>query len=319
MKTLHVLFLIVFLALGSIGYGATFTVTSLMGNDYSCAANGTNTNVCLVAGTLGWAISSANANAGADIINFNLPSGSNIDVQNPAWLLITEGNLTIDGTSGPMAAAWTGAGSCNPIIQITCGFSNGFDINGVAGVTIRGLVFNMQGNCVTFRGAGVTSGGVQGCWAGLTLAGNAASANIAQQAIQISGGASGVIIGGNNCALRNVLLANNNGGIYCDNGDNNTIIGNYFNTNAAGAAHVSPGGGQAAIRMVNGSTGNIIGTNAAGEGNVITINNGQAGIFLESASNNTIIRNCIIGFASNGTTATPAFALTTDHGINVNA
>jgi parallel beta-helix repeat protein len=317
-----VLSIYIFLIFVKISYAATYVVSSTAGNDYGCGGtpNGTNTAIPGCAGyanTLGWAIASANANPGPDVIEFNLPSGTIINVANPNWLLITDGNLTINATTGSMAAAWAAAGSCNPIIQITCGFSNGFDVNNVPGVTIRGLAFNMQGNCVTFRGAGVTSGTVAGCWAGLTLAGTATSANIAQEAIKLQN-CTGVIIGGNSCALRNVLLANNNGGVYFDNADNCTVIGNYFNTRYDGTANIF-NGGQACIRMQNGSTGNIIGTNAAGEGNVLTINGGQGAIFVESGSNNNIFRNNILGFAANGTTATPVAALGTAHGFNIDA
>ncbi|MBX9853256.1 MAG: right-handed parallel beta-helix repeat-containing protein [Cytophagaceae bacterium] len=301
--------------------GATFTVTITTGNDYSCGGFPTATNngvpTCpAMVGSLGWAIASANANPGADIIDFNLPTGTIINVPNPNWLIISDASLTINATINGMAAAWAAAGSCKPILELSYGFSNGLDINGVAGVTIKGLVLSTGGNAITFRGVGVTSGAVQGCYIGLNLAGTA-TGTVPQQGVQVTTGASGVIIGGNTCALRNVFIANNNGGVFFDNGDNNTVIGNYFNLNAAGTAFVNPGGGQACIRLQNGSTGNIIGTNNAGEGNVMTATSGQACIMVESASDNTTIRNAYIGFAANGTTALGGAG--TSHGIQINA
>lgn len=295
---------------------ATFTVTNTGGNGYSCTPNGTNTNVCLATGTLGWAISSANLNPGADIIDFNLPLNSVIVVDNPNWLLITDGNLTINATIGAMNTLWVGAGSCRPIIQITCAFSNGFDINNVPNVTIRGLVLNMQGFAITYRGIGVTSGTVQGCYGALNFAGTAATPNIPQSSVQIINGANGVLVGGNSCELRNVFLGNNNGGVSLENGDNNIIRGNYFNTNAAGTAHISPGSPQAAIRLQTGSTGNLI------EDNVVTLNTGQGAIYIQSGSNNAIIRNNLIGFAVGGVNTIPnAFPTQhgTTHGILVDA
>lgn len=303
-------------------YGATFTVTMINNNDYGCGGtpNGTNTAIpaCVgYAGSLGWAIASANANPGADIIDFNLPSGSTITVANPAWLLINDA-VTIDATINSMAAAWAVAGSCNPIIELSYGFSAGLDIR-VAGCTVKGLIINTGGNAISFSSIAVTSGNVQGCWTGLNQTGIALG-TVPQQGVNINTGASGIIIGGNSCALRNVFLANNDGGVYFNNGDNCTVIGNYFNTRYDGTAHLDPGGGQACIRMVAGSTGNIIGTNAAGEGNVFTTSDGQAAIFLEAASNNNTIRNAIIGFAANGTTGAPAaLASYPDHGIRADA
>ncbi|HXB11718.1 MAG TPA: hypothetical protein VNZ45_07015, partial [Bacteroidia bacterium] len=211
-----------------------------------------------------------------------------------------------------MAAPWATAGSCKPIIEIDYGFSNGFDIR-VAGCTVKGLIINTGGTCISFSTAAVTSGTVQGCWTGLNQAGTA-TGTVPQQGVSITAAASGILIGGNSCALRNVFLASNNGGVFLDNAANNTIIGNYFNTNAAGTAFISPGSPQSCIRFQNNSIGNIIGTNAAGQGNLLCINNAQA-IYNQAGCNNTQIVNNKINTDLTGNTMMPAAGAT--HSIHV--
>jgi hypothetical protein len=314
---LRILLMIVLLGTGVLSSRATtFTVTQTANNDYGCGGtpNGTNTAIPACggySGSLGWAIASANANPGVDIIDFNLASGALITVANPAWLLITD-VVTIDATINSMAAPWGVAGSCKPIIEINYGFSNGLDIR-VAGCTVKGLILSTGGTCISFSGATVTSGFVQGCWTGLNQAGTAAG-TVPQQGVTINTAASGIIIGGAACALRNVFLASNNGGVFLDNATNNTIIGNYFNTNAAGTAFVSPGSPQACIRLQNNSTGNIIGTNTAGQGNLLCINNAQA-IYNQAGCNNTNIVNNKINTDLAGNTLMPVSGAT--HSIHV--
>jgi parallel beta-helix repeat protein len=275
-------------------YGATFTVDNIgnnTNNGGACNPNATNTLVCAgfqsgpTSGSLAWCITMANSTPGADIIDFNLPTGSNIAVSVPGWLLITD-QVTIDATINGMAAAWAAAGSCKPIIEINYGFSNGFDIQ-ANNCSIKGILFSTAGNCITFSTATVTSGSVKGCWFGLNQLGTA-TGTVPQQGIRVMSNASGVIIGGTTCATRNVLLGSNDGGILFDNGDNNTVIGNYFNTKWDGSAFVSPGSPQACIRIQNGSVGNIIGTSNAGEGNLICANNAQA-IYNQTGCDNTQI------------------------------
>jgi parallel beta-helix repeat protein len=301
-------------------HAATFTVDKIAMNDNNsgaCNPNGTNTFVCgafqttATSGSLSWCITMANSTPGADIIDFNLPAGSNITVSVPGWLLITE-SVTIDATINAMAVPWAAAGSCKPIIEINYGFSNGFDIRATA-CSIKGILFSTAGNCVTFSGATVTSGAVKGCWFGLNQAGTA-TGTVPQQGIQVNTAASGIIIGGATCDLRNVILGSNNGGVFLDNGDNCTIIGNYFNTRFDGTAFVSPGSPQACIRIQNGSTGNIIGTNNAGEGNLICTNNAQA-IYNQAACNNTQIVHNMINTNLAGTALMPASGAT--HSIHV--
>ncbi len=298
-------------------FSATFTVDKLALNDFSCAPNGTNTLVCAAfqstasSGSLAWCITMANSTPGADIIDFNLPSGSIITVANPNWLLITD-QVNIDATINGMAVPWATAGSCKPIIEVNYGFSNGFDIR-ANNCSVKGLLLSTGGTGIMFSTATVTLGTVQGCWFGLNQAGTA-TGTVGQQGISIMAGASGVVVGGSACASRNVILANNNGGVFFDNGDNCTVIGNYFNTKFDGSAFISPGGGQACIRLQNGSTGNIIGTNVAGEGNLICINAAQA-IYNQAGCDNTQIVGNKINTDLAGNTLMPNAGAT--HSIHI--
>ena len=292
-------------------FGATFTVTLIGGNNTSAV------------GSLRWAAQQANLTPGADIIDFNLVSGALISEDGLGGNIngdipITEA-VTIDATINSMAVAWVTNGSCGPIIMARFNYDDGFQITS-PNVTIKGLAFDGGGYKINFTTAAVTSGNVRGCFFGLNIAGLTATATSPSGAVFINAGASGVVIGGSGCSLRNVFVAQNDGGVLFNNGDNNTVIGNYFNTNAAGTAHISPGTSQACIRLITGSTGNIIGTNTAGEGNVMTMSSGQACVFLETASNNNIIRNNIMGFGADGVTGLPALLTSySDHGVRSDA
>ena len=244
-------------------------------------------------GTLRWVIGQTNANgAGLDIINFNLGGGGLQTINVLTALPTISGAVTIDGWSQP-------GYTTSPLIQLNGGnlgtlvkgltFGGGSD-----GSTVRGLIINR------FTGSGIEISGasnltVQGNWIGLDSTGTAASANAVNGIYAWSG--SGHQIGGTTAAQRNVISGNTRQGIYFDAVNSSTISGNYIGTNATGTGDVN-GTGQSTpmsgIYVINGSSGNIIGGTSASARNVISGNNHYGFEFLGATTqNNQLIGNYI--------------------------
>jgi hypothetical protein len=126
------------LALFAVGAGAdaaTFTVTNT--NDAG-------------PGSLRQAILDANALAGADTIAFNIPGAGPHSIQLLSTLPGVTGPVTIDGYTQPGSAANTAVVGTNASLQIEIRPATAFAsavgglslLNGSAGSTIRGIVFN---------------------------------------------------------------------------------------------------------------------------------------------------------------------------------
>lgn len=109
---------------------------------------------------------------------------------------------------------------------------------------------------------------------------------------------------------RNIISANssnqNSGSGIRIEGNSNTVAGNYIGTDVTGTAGL--GNYHEGISLINGASGNLIGTDGDGqsdliEGNLIS-GNGRAGVALFAASSNTIAGN-FIGTDLTGTSAIP--------------
>jgi parallel beta-helix repeat protein len=125
---------------------------------------------------------------------------------------------------------------------------------------------------------------------------------IQSEVILLRNGAQGTIIGGTLGDERNVIGRGSRAGIQIGvNGatppSNTTIQGNYIGVNAAGNSDVAGGfgifgGNEDGIRIVAGSTGNLIGGTAPGAGNVIS-GVGDDAIVITDSSGNTVQGNII--------------------------
>jgi hypothetical protein len=150
------------------------------------------------------------------------------------------------------------------------------------------------------RGSGFDSGidvsgsgnVIQGNFIGTDLNGTAALAN-GRDGISVTG--SNNTIGGRTPGARNVISGNVGYGLYLQTGSNNVVEGNYFGTDAAGAAPLS---NSYDIRID--SSNNTIGGTAPGAGNVISAS--IYGIYGESGTGNVIQGN-YIGTDATGTKA----------------
>jgi hypothetical protein len=210
--------------------------------------------------TLRAAIQEANNSAAvADTISFS----AGFDGTDPSGTIAIGSNLpsitdpvTIDGGDcGATADSEPCAG-----IEGTSGL-NGLDVaTGGAGSSIRNLTFSNLTFGITLSGGSVD---VTGSWFGIDLDESTTSNGLAD-GVLINNVSSGNEIGDGTAAGRNLFAQNVQAGVLIQAGDNNTVVGNYFGTNRAGA---SPGGG-----FVNGDAIHIFGSSAGpndATGNVV--------------------------------------------------
>ncbi len=260
---------------------ATYTVTSL-------ADDGS-------AGTLRWAITQANASAGADTIDFNIAAAQpwTITVATPLPALTDQAGVTIDGSVGGV-----------PKIEIrgyngtTSVLGQGILISSSNNV-IRGLIISgfMDASQPDYRGAGIVVSGaglasapsnnlIELCYLGTDYTGSAAglggTSNNFNAGIILEYGASSTTV------QNNVISGNNQWGIYLysDTGSalsqqNNIITNNKIGVNAAGNAAL-PNGAHGVLISDN-SNSNIIGPGNIISGNGSKKSNALYGVFISGA------------------------------------
>ncbi|HSB11440.1 MAG TPA: HYR domain-containing protein [Blastocatellia bacterium] len=225
------------------------------------------------------AILDANANAGTDTINFNIP-GPVPQTITPLTPLpaITE-SITINGTSQPGFAG-------TPVIELN-GLNAGAAADGLtinaSSCAVRGLVINR------FSGNGMVINGIaniiEGNYIGTNTGGSFALAN-SQDGIVIAGGTSNAV-GGTTAAARNLLSGNRNG-IQIAAGSGTQVRGNFIGTNASGTGSV----GNSVVGVLIGSSGNAVGAVGSASSNTIAFN-GAAGVAVTSGAGNSILSNSI--------------------------
>ncbi|MGI8956556.1 MAG: beta strand repeat-containing protein, partial [Chthoniobacterales bacterium] len=249
-------------------------------------------------GSLRQAITSANGAAGADTINFNIPSSdpncdptSHVCTITPASTLpAITGPVTIDGYTQPNASANTLAVGDNAVLLIelngTSANGSGLSLGGATGgSTISGLVINRFVNEFEDAAIRVVSGNnvVTGCFIGVDPTANTKLAN--GGGVRVVTGANNRI-GGTTPAARNVISGNNSSTNNAGGSSNiavtfdgpyppavalptGTIIrGNYIGTNAAGTVSISDPSAFGATDgiLISGGTGTIIGGTDADDG-----------------------------------------------------
>ena len=263
----------------------------------------TNTNDS-GAGSLRQAILDANANAGADIIDFNI-SGTTAHTINLASVLpnVTD-QVTINATTDDSYAANGNAPAIiidgNGLVGSGFIFESTADDSMVEGLVIR----DFAGNGITLYG-GADDITIRGNYLGsLDESGNNAGDNERITGYGIYVGGADATIGGTTAAARNVI-SGNYAGIALDGAATSgaTVIGNYIGTNASGDTII--GNDANGILISNGASANTIGGTGAGEGNVIAysgrsdVANG-AGVSVRGTTGNTIVGNSIYSNAGLG-------------------
>jgi hypothetical protein len=216
-------------------------------------------------------------------IAFAIPGGGVHTIRPLSALPIVASDTTIDGATQPGYAG-------TPLIELDGSgagpTADGVNLSRIANYSglVRGLAVNgFGGNGITLYGAGR----VEGCYVGLTPAGDAARPN---------GGAGVVVwgnieIGGTTVAQRNVISGNRGPGI-SGRGTLN-IFGNYIGTDATGTVDLGNGGDGITLSFVDGPWV---------KGNLISGNGGD-GLHVEGRTVSGNVSNNYIGTDATGTAA----------------
>lgn len=269
----------------------TYTVTKVADtNDGTCDAD------C----SLREAITAANSNAGADIIEFNItPADGTAYTITPLSELptITE-QLKIDGTaqSGSSCSARTLKVEIDGTnetygLQTT---ANNFELYGVAINRVAGQhgvrVLNASNPTISCNNFGTD---VTGTTAGI---GNA------QDGVALEN-VTGGTVGSTTLADRNIMAGNGQAGVELVDGTNGVnVIGNYIGTDFAGTTAIGNAYGVA----VWGATGNTIGGTTSSARNIVSGNTTGVEINDDNdpdPSTNNVVEGNYIGMQPNGTTA----------------
>jgi hypothetical protein len=251
------------------------------------------------------AIIAAEANAGPDTIEFNIPGcGGVCTIQPTSAYNLSVGDTTIDGYSQPGASPATGSGPATILIEIdgssapasTIAFTIlGSSENSIRGLAIHGFEYGIQ-----ISGSLSTGNTIAGCHIGVNPGGTMDMGN-AQDGVLISLSANNNTIGGTTNADRNVISGNERDGIRLETAHTNAVLGNYIGPDGFGYGDLGNSGN--GITVWSGAYGNVIGGAAAGAGNVIS-GNGVDGITLSGGTvqGNQISGN-IIGLTYDGLSA----------------
>ena len=269
------------------------------------------------AGSLRQAILDANANAGADLIDFNIPAATDAGCNAPTGVCtiqpvssfpVVTDTVMIDGYTQPGAVP-----NMNPPtqgtnavlkVELDANFANAAGLNffpGASSSSVRGLAINR------FGGFGIELSGneiaIQGNFFGTDVTGFAIKGG--GGGVRTSGGASQNVIGtdgdgANDAAERNILSGHNAFGVVVAGGVGNVVAGNLIGTNASGSVAL---GNQFGVAT---GDGNLIGTDADGmadaaERNIISGNSIE--VQIASPSDNNVVAGNYIGTDITGTVA----------------
>src|SRR3989344_2036589 len=257
------------------------------------------------AGSLRQAITDANAHAGGDTIEFNVPNtdgGYTTESSVSFWRIsptsdlpqLTNGGTTIDAATQKANRGNTNANG--PEVELR---GRGLYINNVSNCAIKGLAINsVTGSGVTISGSSAASNEVKGNYIGTDANGTADLGNTLY-GVYITGGKYN-LIGGATAGERNIISGNNSSGVYLygTNTDSNEVKGNYIGTDANGTADL--GNTLPGVYIIGGKY-NLIGGAAAGERNIISGNNNFGVCIANTNTDSNEVKGNYIGTDVNGT------------------
>ncbi len=254
-------------------------------------------------GSLAQAILDANANPGADVIQFGIPASGLQTIVLTGPLPPVTDPVLIDGYTQSGASANTDPVADNAVLQIELLGSGGDGLTILAGSSIvQGLILDGFDNAITLSGGGDEL--VQGNFIGTDATGAAAIGNFA--GITISGGTSIDRVGDADPAARN-LISGNIVGIQVTGTGSAKILGNLIGTDASGSIAV----GNVTGIYLSGSSNNQVGGPDAGDANVVS-GNASEGIDIDGSNGDLVQANLV------GTDATGEFAVGNgDSGIRI--
>ena len=269
---------------------ATFAFASAVSAARAATFTVTNTGDS-GAGSLRQAILDANAAAGPDTIDFNIPGTGPFQILPATILPPLAGQTVLDATTQPGYAG-------TPLIEISTFVGAGLRMTGTGGNTIRGV-------CVNDFSAGIQieSNGnhLEACFIGTDPTGTIAVPN--GTGVVLTSGVTGNVIGGSTAGAGN-LISGNTTGIQSTGGGATVIQGNLIGTSITGNSPVPNGRGIG----LTGTTDFLIGGPDPGQGNFVSGSAGE-GIFVINGSGCTIQGNRI------GTNAAGTEALPNQYGI----
>src|SRR3989338_5363731 len=257
------------------------------------------------AGSLRQAITDANAHAGGDTIEFNVPNtdgGYTTESSVSFWRIsptsdlpqLTNGGTTIDAATQTANRGNTNANG--PEVELR---GRGLYINNVSNCAIKGLAINsVTGSGVTISGSSAASNEVKWNYIGTDANGTADLGNTLY-GVYITGGKYN-LIGGATAGERNIISGNNSSGVYLygTNTDSNEVKGNYIGTDANGTADL--GNTLPGVYIIGGKY-NLIGGAAAGERNIISGNNNFGVCIANTNTDSNEVKGNYIGTDVNGT------------------
>ena len=201
------------------------------------------------AGSLREAITLANADSDADVINFNIPGAGVQRIQPATALPAIVSQVAVDGYSQPGAKANTQAVGSDAVLLIELNgdvaYGTGLALSqdgpghNAAGSSVRGLIVNgfLDGIEVSSSLYTVSNVTVAGNWIGTTADGQSDDGNDST-GVYVAGDVENVHIGGVLPADRNVISGNTTQ-IYLFNHNGGTVIeNNYIGLNPAGTTHL---------------------------------------------------------------------------------
>jgi hypothetical protein len=251
----------------------------------------TNTNDS-GSGSLRQAILDSNAMPGTNTIDFNIP-GTGVQVIQPlSELPFITNPVVLDGTSQPGYAG-------SPLIELdgsNAGVASALGIT-AGSSTVEGLAIDNWSAAGIVLNSG-SNNVIQSDYVGVTPDGNSAA----------SAGSYGIAIGAgssNNLIEGDVVSASGTANILIQGTNNNTIIGNFIGTNAAGTAGFK-GATATGVSLTNGAQNNTIGGSVAADRNVISGNlNGVVFDGFGGPTDNNVVAGNYIGTDVTGTVAVP--------------
>jgi 6-phosphogluconolactonase (cycloisomerase 2 family) len=215
---------------------------------------------------------SGNAETG---VLFSVPGVSNNRVRGNFIGTDVNGSAALGNQSGVQIFN----GSNTEIGGTAAGTRNVISGNTLGGVTIRADGNLMQGNFI-----------------GTDVSGTADLGGLSQGvSINRSISASNNLIGGTAEAARNIISGNNTYGVEITGGTGNQVQGNFIGTQVDGISRLR--NTSHGVFLTNGANNNFIGGIIASAGNIIALNGGD-GVFIDSGTGNSILRNAI--FSNDG-------------------
>jgi len=181
-----------------------------------------------------------------------------------------DGVVIFDGASDNLVGGAT-SGECNVISG-----------NGKLGVNLS--------RSAGYAGDGVTANRILGNYIGVDVTGARALGN-GQFGIHIGFGAYDNMVGGAEAGMRNVISGNAMAGVFIKNPGTagNQVLGNYIGTDVTGSRAVP--NAMDGVAICYAASGNVVGGEAPGEGNLISGNSGT-GVWMQ---NSGTTRNRVVG------------------------